>query len=582
MNSLKKVLIASTLGEPQRMYPMIRWSILEALFKGTPVTTLLFAVWILLIPLIDPTTSLQWWQVIAVEVSFLIGMLLFFLISLRTYSKTFSDGYQITADGRIRLANQMRQLPMGFYNKRDPGEIGEYMSSDYGQVEFLITHFIPQAISGYFVPLITLIFFTILNWKIGLLATSVIILSYPLFYVSGRLISHLGVQLQTVKRNTSSRMIEYVLGIKLIKAFNLGGTAFTRLEHTVNELKRQSIRVELLPSPIISLAGLLLNLGTVLVALFGFLLMQRGEISLLLYVMFLLTSLSIYAPLLQSFQFNALIQFLSLSSDRIYDLVRLPVQEQGAIETVESTDLELSHISFSYNEQAVLEDVDMHIPAKSFIALVGPSGSGKTTITRLIARFWDPDAGKISLGGRDLRDYTIDALLSQIAVVFQDVYLFHDTIKNNILIGKEDATDAEIEAAARKAQCHDFIMKLPKGYDTEVGEGGSSLSGGEKQRISIARAILKEASIVLLDEATASLDPENEIHIQEAISQLVKDKTVVVIAHRLWTVREADQIYVLDKGRVVQHGKHDELLAQTEGVYRHLWDEQQRIKGWKF
>ena len=434
MNSLKKVLIASTLGEPQRMYPMIRWSILEALFKGTPVTTLLFAVLILLMPLVDPATSLQWWQVIAVEVSFLVGMLLFFLISLRTYNKTFSDGYQITADGRIRLANQMRQLPMGFYNKRDPGEIGEYMSSDYGQVEFLITHFIPQAISGYFVPLITLIFFTILNWKIGLLATSVIVLSYPLFYVSGQLVSHLGARLQTVKRNTSSRMIEYILGIKLIKAFNLGGTAFTRLEHTVNELKRQSIRVELLPAPTLSLAGLLLNIGSVLVALVGFLLMQQGEISMLLYIMFLLGSLGLYAPLLQSFQFNALIQFLSLSSDRIYDLVRLPVQEQGTIETVPTTDLELSHVSFSYNEQAVLKEVDMHIPAKSFIALVGPSGSGKTTITRLIARFWDPASGKITLGGHDLRDYTIDALLSQIAVVFQMPKLKLRRARHNVMI----------------------------------------------------------------------------------------------------------------------------------------------------
>lgn len=582
MNSLKRVLIASTLGEPKRMYPMLRWSILEALFKGTPETTLLFAVLILLIPLIDPTTPLQWWQVVAIEVSFCVGMLLFFLISLRTYNKTFSDGYEITARGRIRLANQMRQLPMGFYNKRDPGEIGEYMSSDYGQVEFLITHFIPQAISGYFVPLITLIFFTILNWKIGLLAISVVVVSYPIFYVSAKLVSNLGKQLQTAKRSASSRMIEYILGIKLIKAFNLGGASFTRLEHTISELKHQSIRVELLPSPIISLAGLLLNLGTVLVALLGFLLMQRGEISLLLYVMFLLASLGIYAPLIQSFQFNALIQFLSLSSDRIYDLVQLPTQTQGKVDTIASTEIEFTNVSFSYNQQSVLQEINMHIPAKSFIALVGPSGSGKTTLTRLIARFWDPSSGTITLGGRDLRDYTTDALLSQIAVVFQDVYLFHDTIKNNLLIGKEDASDVEIEAAARMAQCHDFIMKLPKGYDTEGGEGGSTLSGGEKQRISIARAILKDASIVLLDEATASLDPENEIHIQEAISQLVKNKTVIVIAHRLWTVREADQIYVLDKGRVVQHGKHDELIAQADGVYRHLWDEQQRIKGWKF
>ena len=216
------------------------------------------------------------------------------------------------------------------------------------------------------------------------------------------------------------------------------------------------------------------------------------------------------------------------------------------------------------------------------MAFVGPSGSGKSTLAKLIAGYWDITEGNINIGGYNLNEIPLKQLYSLTAFVSQDNFLFNESIRENIRMGNPSASDKEVEDIAKKSGCHDFIMKLPKGYDTEVGEGGSTLSGGEKQRISIARAILKDASIVLLDEATASLDPENELHIQEAISQLVKNKTVIVIAHRLWTVREAEQIYVLDKGRVVQHGKHDELIAQADGVYRHLWDEQQRIKGWKF
>ncbi len=476
----------------------------------------------------------------------------------------------------------MQHLPMGYYNSKDPGEIGEYMAGDYAQTEFLITHFIPQTISGFFVPTLSLIFFAILNWKMALVALAVIVLAYPLIQLSSYIINRLGQQFGTVKRNSSSRMIEYILGIKLIKAFNLGGTSFIRLEKAVRDLKRESIRLEFIPSPVLSVAKLFMNGGTILLALFGFYLLQQGELSLIYYVIFLLSGLSIYAPLIQSMEFNALIQFFSMSSNRIYDLMQVPPQSQGEETAVAATDIEFKNVSFRYNEKPVLKDVSLRIPAKSLVALVGPSGSGKTTLTRLSARFWDPTAGEIFLGGRDLREYTLDTLLSQVAVVFQDVYLFKDTVKNNILMGREDATDAEVEAAARMAQCHDFIMALPNGYDTEIGEGGNTLSGGEKQRISIARAILKNAPIVLLDEATASLDPENEVHIQDAISQLVKDKTVIVIAHRLWTVREADCIYVLDRGRLVQQGKHEELLADEGGIYRHLWDEQQRIKGWKF
>lgn len=575
-------MVSSSLGEPRRMRPMVIWSIVEALFKGTPYSILAFAVIIFLLPLIDSSVRLDWWQVLGLMVSFVVGMTFYVLVANRAYDATFTDAYAITTDGRLRLVAHMRRLPMGYYNSKDPGEIGEYMAGDYSQTEFLITHFIPKAISGFFVPLLVLIFFAILNWKMALIALSVVVVAYPITLLSGAILASLGRKFSRVKRETSSRMIEYLLGIKLIKAFNLGGTSFVRLEKAVRNLKRESIRVELLPAPVLSLTKLLLHGGSILLALAGFWFLQQGELSLLYYVIFLLGGLGIYAPLIEAFEFNALVQFLSLSSDRIYNLMQESPQAEGEVREVTSTEIEFRNVSFSYNEKPVLEDISLHIPSKSFVALVGPSGSGKTTLTRLLARFWDPTSGAIFLGGRDLRDYTLDALLSQVAVVFQDVYLFKDTVKNNILMGREDATDAEVERAARLAQCHDFIMGLPNGYETEVGEGGNTLSGGEKQRISIARAILKNAPIVLLDEATASLDPENEVHIQDAISQLVQEKTVVVIAHRLWTVREADCIYVLDHGRLAQQGTHEALLAETEGVYRHLWDEQQRTKGWKF
>ncbi len=582
MSSLRKAMVSSTLGEPRRMRPMVVWSVLEALFKGTPYSVLALAVIILLLPLLDASMPLEWWQIVGVEISFVVGMFFYVLIAHKAYDAVFTDAYKITTDGRLRLVAHMRRLPMGYYNSKDPGEIGEYLAGDYTQTEFLITHFIPQAISGFFVPLLTLIFFAFLNWKMALVALSVIVLAYPIFLVSGHILTKLGKRFGTVKRNTSSRMIEYLLGIKLIKAFNLGGTSFVRLEKAVRELKQESIRMELLPAPVLSLAKLLLHGGSILLALVGFWFLQHWELSLLYYVIFLLGGLGIYSPLIESLEFNALVQFLSLSSDRIYDLMQEPKQSEGTVTEVASTDITFQNVSFRYNKKPVLEDISLRIPAKSFVALVGPSGSGKTTLTRLLARFWDPTAGTITLGGRDLREYTLDTLLSRIAVVFQDVYLFKDTVRNNILMGRENATEAEVERAARLARCHDFIMQLPNGYETEIGEGGNTLSGGEKQRISIARAILKDAPIVLLDEATASLDPENEVHIQDAISQLVQEKTVVVIAHRLWTVREADCIYVLERGRLVQQGKHEALLSEEGGVYRHLWDEQQRTKGWKF
>jgi ATP-binding cassette subfamily B protein len=280
--------------------------------------------------------------------------------------------------------------------------------------------------------------------------------------------------------------------------------------------------------------------------------------------------------------FAAELSYYALSVQRIEDLRKTPILSGiDAHLEPKGFNIEFKNISFRYHSTDVLKDITVSIPEHSFTALVGPSGSGKTTFTRLIARFWDVDQGTIYIGGKDIKSYDPDKVLALIAIVFQDVYLFNDSIINNIRVGKKDATMEEIIETAKKARCHEFINALPDKYDTIVGEGGSTLSGGEKQRISIARAMLKDAPIVLLDEATAFLDPENELFIQEAIDGLLKDKTVIVIAHRLNSIRDADKIIVLDKGTIIEEGTHETLMGH-DGLYNHMWAEQQRTRGWKF
>jgi len=298
--------------------------------------------------------------------------------------------------------------------------------------------------------------------------------------------------------------------------------------------------------------------------------------------MFLIIGMRVYEPLIQVLIFTAELKYFGLSAQRIEDLRKTPILS-GIDDSLEPEgfNIEFKDVSFRYHSTDVLKDINVAIPERSFTALVGPSGSGKTTMTRLIARFWDVDQGTIYIGGNDIKSYDPDKVLALIAIVFQDVYLFNDSIINNIRVGKRNATMEEIIETAKKARCHEFINALPDKYETIVGEGGSTLSGGEKQRISIARAMLKDAPIVLLDEATAFLDPENELYIQEAIDDLVKDKTVIVIAHRLNSIKVADNIIVLDKGTIIEEGTH-ETLMKHDGLYNRMWAEQQLTRGWKF
>ncbi|MDR1339570.1 MAG: ABC transporter ATP-binding protein/permease [Prevotellaceae bacterium] len=488
----------------------------------------------------------------------------------------------LCAEGRRDITEHLRRLPVGFYNSRDPGDIGAYIVSDYANIESVVTHLIPQFFGALIMPLVALIGLAFCNWQLALAAALVIPVLFPFVKLATFIIRSAGKKQQTAKVAAASRMIEYIQGIKLIKAFNLEGTKFERLETSFHNLMRSSIRLEAASGPTIILASIVLNAGLVLIILLGMVLFFEGTLSLPFYIMFLILGTRIYEPLLQAMLFLGELSYMELGVERIENLRKSPLLTEGSKdETFDSFGIEFRDVSFKYNDVQVINRLNLHIPAQKLTALVGTSGSGKTTLTRLIARFWDVEQGDILIGGKSIKAYVTDNLLSNISMVFQDVYLFNDTVRNNIRIGKEDATQEEIEAAARAAQCHDFIKALPDGYDTMVGEVGNTLSGGEKQRISIACAILKNAPVILLDEATAALDPENEFFIQKAISDLVRNKTVVVIAHRLNAIRQADKIVVIDKGAVAEEGTHEQLLANG-GLYKSLWDEQQRVKGWKF
>lgn len=581
MISLNKVLNSASMGRPKRFRPMIYWTMAEYFFKGAPYGVMIFVVWELFRPLEHPDAKLNVLNIILACVLLFVSLVILFFISRKSYITAYQDGYDICCDGRLSVANHLRRLPMGFYNSRDPGDIGAYIVNDYANIELLNTHFLPQFFGAVSMPIIAIAVLTGFNWKLGLTAASVIPLSYPMVMLTTYLSKTMGNVLQRTKRNAESRMIEYIQGIKIIKSFNLGGTSFTRLEKAFRDLKRESFRVESVPGVAMIVSSIILNGGIVLITLVGFSLLLNVQVSLPVYIMFLIAGLSIYSPLLSALQFIALTSFLNLGAERVDALCKTPLQSEGDKTQIRNTNIEFKNVNFSYNTVPIIKNISLKIPEKSLTAFVGPSGSGKTTLTRLIARFWDVDSGEILLGDKNIKDYKVDSLMSQISIVFQDVYLFHDTIFNNIRMGRENATREEVIAAAKAARCHDFIELMPEGYDTMVGEGGSTLSGGEKQRISIARAILKNAPIILLDEATAALDPENESHIQQAIDDLVKDKTVVIIAHRLGTVVNADNIIVIDKGEVVQQGKHSSLL-QNKGLYQKMWEEQKRIRGWKF
>ena len=490
-----------------------------------------------------------------------------FLAAKNDYRKTYIASYKEASTTRLRIAEHLRKLPMSFFNTKDLSDITTNMMADCSSMESMLSSTIPPLIANIISVTLTCICLAFFDWRMALAIFCTMPVTFLIILGGRKLQLHLFDKQVDVKLEASSQIQEYLEGIKIIKSCGLG-----------QAMKKIAIKVELASGILVQGASLILQAGLGITIFIGTVLITGGKIELLPLLVLLMFSTQIYGPILAILSQLTSLFHLETVTNRMRTLLTTPAME-GEDKDVSKYDIELKNVTFGYNQDDVIKDVSFSIPAGSVTALVGPSGSGKSTISKLIARFWDVRKGQISIGGMDVRTIEPEHLMRCMSFVFQDVTLFNDTVFNNIRVGNMNATEEQVMAAAKAAYCDEFIQRLPDGYQTVLGENGSTLSGGERQRISIARALLKDAPIILLDEATASLDPENEVLIQRAIAKLVEGKTVIMIAHRLRTVVDADQILVLDNGRLVEHGTHDELMKKN-GLYHKLFHIQQESLGW--
>lgn len=524
----------------------------------------------------QPLDTVRLWWIAGVMAAW---MLVMALAERASYRANFRGAYEMSASGRLSLAEHLRKLSLGFLSRRDPGDLSSMLITDFTMAETGISHHLPQLMGAVVMPVLAFASLLWIDWRMAVCMFAALPLAMLVLWASTSVQKKLsGKQIQA-KINAGNRLEEYLQGIRVMKAYNLLGDRFVRLRDAFAGLRRACIRQEALLGPFVLLSITLVRAGLTMMVLCGTYLLLGGELSLLVFVLFLIVGSRVFDPLTSALTNFTEFRYFSIAGGRILSLMNEP-EMKGERQSPEAGDIRFEHVSFAYRDRDVLQDISLTLPANSLTALVGPSGSGKSTLMKLCARFYDPQKGRVFFNGVPMDEINPESLMSRISMVFQDVYLFQDTIRNNIRFGKPDATEEEIVAAARKACCHDFIMRLPQGYDTMVGEGGCTLSGGEKQRISIARAILKDAPVILLDEATASLDPENELEVQKAIDSLIKGRTVIAIAHRLKTIRNADRIIVLEGGRIEEEGTH-ETLMQSDGLYAQLWNIQEHISGWK-
>lgn len=489
--------------------------------------------------------------------------------------------YEMAAKDRLAVGDAMKRVSLGYFQQVDTGNILNSITTGLHTLENMGVRMIDNFVGGYLNFLVIFLFLLVINPLVSLIALAGAAVSFLFLLVVSKRSTENAPVSSKAGRELAGATLEYARGLPVVKSFGQGGASMAAMRKACRDSRDICLKIEWGYTPANCLHLLALKLASVALAAASCYLGMTGEMSLSVMLMFAFFSFGIFAglePISDSAHVlgvidNAMDQLDALKEENFID-------RDGRKISLERYDISFRSVNFGYDSRRVLQDVSFDIPEKTSTAIVGPSGSGKTTICNLIARFYDVDEGSISVGGHDVREFTCDSLLENISMVFQNVYLFHDTVRNNICFGKPDATEEEMIQAAKKACCHDFITALPKGYDTVIGEGGGSLSGGEKQRISIARAMLKDAPIIILDEATASVDPENEHLIQAAISRLTSGKTIITIAHRLATVTNADQILVVDEGRIAQRGTHDELMEQ-EGRYRSFIEARQRAEGWK-
>lgn len=557
--TMKKAILFSVLHS---LFDMMSFGALAMVFSG----------------LTDGFTTSMIWMIFGITLASML---------LKIYCSYISDfgkvqiGYFMCAEKRIHIGDRMKYMPMGYFNDHNLGNLTSVVTTTMGDIENNASMVLTNILGGYIHAAIITIVMLCIDWRIGLTILCGILL---FTWCIGRLQKKsetVSPQRQQAQETLVSNVLEYVQGMLIVKSFNLGQNSNSKMRQAILDSKDKNLKLERTFVPYNMLQQIMLYGTSILVIVEGLYFYLNGTMALSICLLMTVASFMLFSQLQSAGNTSSLLRLLDVSIDKVNEIDNTPVMdEHGKPINPPNYNIVFDDVSFSYGEHKILDHVSLSIPEKTVTAIVGPSGAGKSTLCNLIARFWDVDDGKITIGGIDVRDYTLDSLLTNISEVFQKVYLFADTIENNIKFGNPAASHNEVVKAAQKACCHDFIMSLPDGYDTVIGEGGATLSGGEKQRISIARAILKDAPIIILDEATSSVDPENENLLMGAISELTKNKTVIMIAHRLKTVRNADQIFVLSGGHIVQTGKHEDLIRQP-GIYADFIGIRKKAIGWK-
>ena len=505
----------------------------------------------------------------------ILSSLLFLLCYQREYKKTYASAFGQAANTRIEVAEKIRKLPLSFFNRKDLSELTTNIMGDCATIENMLSHVVPQLIGYSCSSVITCVLLAFYDWRMASAIFCTLPIAFLIVIIGKGFEKKLGEKQVQSKLAVSNEVQEYLDGIKIIKGFGISGEKFKTLDRALKNMMWAAIKFEGISGIFVTLSTMVLKVGLGVVVLVGVKLIVIGSLDPITFLAFIVIGSRIYSPLISVLTLLPELFYMLTSIERMKSLQTESTMEGRNDVLFKDFSINIDHINFSYKQKSVINDLSCVIPSNKMTALVGPSGSGKSTLLQLIARFWDVDKGMITIDGNDIKTIDPETLMLSMSFVFQNVILFDDTILNNIRIGRHDASDEEVKLAAKKARCDELIARLPHGWDTLIGENGSKLSGGERQRISIARALLKNAPIVLLDEATASLDPENEVYIQQAISELVKDRIVIVIAHRLKTIITADQIIVLDKGSIVEQGSYQQLI-DNNGLFTRLYSLQKQ------
>ena len=536
-------------------------------------------VYYVLVKIFDETLSVK-------DIAVVLGILLISLVGkiITQYVSQLEQthaGYFMAADKRIRIGNKLKKVPMGFFSEFSLGKITTMSTTTLSQIEMQVPMLLVLVLGGLLNTIVFALALFYLHIMVGMTAVLGILAFFIVTYFMEKKSRENASEIGIAQTHLTKQVLETVQGIQVIKSYNLGGKNNKELSNAFEENCNITMKLEKTMTPYIALQRIVLGISIAAIIILSAKYYIEGDMLLADAIMSMIAGFIVFEGIKAAGSSMAILRIAENSIDSLKYMEKIPEIKEGAeTSPIRHPDIEFKDVSFAYDEKTILDHISCEMKKNTITAIVGPSGSGKTTFCNLIARFWDVNTGEILIGGKNIKEYTLPHLMSHIAMVFQSVYLFEDTIENNIKFGVPNATREEVIEAAKKAMCHDFIEALPNGYDTLIGEGGATLSGGEKQRISIARAMLKDAPIVIFDEATANIDPENEDKLKAAIEELIKNKTIIMIAHRLSTIRNADQILVLNNGKIEQRGNHEELMRQG-GLYKTLINMKNKATVWK-